>query len=578
MTLSSFDIFDTTLIRKCGKPENVVYSLARKLYPKDFRKQDEFTLWRNRVPKEIAKNGEYTLEDVYSSNGVEAFTEYTISELKKLEMSVEEELLFGNPAILQKIRECRAQGDQIVFISDMHLPVDFLRKILKREDAYKEGDGLYVSNDKKARKDKGTLYDLVRNDYHPKKWIHYGDNTLSDFRIPRKKSIKTILINEDYNETELELVNKSPLLQFPSELSMLAGISRAARRKFGNMTETMLAADFVAPAFIPFVMHVLEDAKKRGLKTLYFISRDGFIFQKIAEKMPHEGVNFRYLFASRKSLQGAFFHIATDEELIVTKLKEKKKFNHNYTDEYEICCGYLLQEGVFSDNIGLVDLGWFGSTRLMINSIRKKNGKKPLMCYYYGEDPYMISSFYGEFDVFCTVPLVSEWQCLVMEEYYCACPWSTTLSYKKEGDKYVPVFGKEISYNEDVSVKTNVAVCEYIVPLVLQYGFHLESLYEWMSISLKSLMTGDFFVDWTILSNRYQGNEFQIRKLSLQETISYMLNRKKPNVTNIKASLDLTWGYTIRRRLLCINKITGLLLTYMASAKSKLCFLKLINR
>ena len=35
MKLASFDIFDTTLIRKCGKPENIFYLLAHKLYPND---------------------------------------------------------------------------------------------------------------------------------------------------------------------------------------------------------------------------------------------------------------------------------------------------------------------------------------------------------------------------------------------------------------------------------------------------------------------------------------------------------------------------------------------------------------
>ena len=40
MKLASFDIFDTTLIRKCGKPGNIFYILAHKLYPSDKAKRE----------------------------------------------------------------------------------------------------------------------------------------------------------------------------------------------------------------------------------------------------------------------------------------------------------------------------------------------------------------------------------------------------------------------------------------------------------------------------------------------------------------------------------------------------------
>ena len=35
MKLASFDIFDTTLIRKCGVPENIFYLLSKYLYPEN---------------------------------------------------------------------------------------------------------------------------------------------------------------------------------------------------------------------------------------------------------------------------------------------------------------------------------------------------------------------------------------------------------------------------------------------------------------------------------------------------------------------------------------------------------------
>lgn len=66
MKLASFDIFDTVLVRKCGKPNNVFWLLAERLFPDDPLKHVEFAKWRidRNSDKRMDKN--YTLTDVYS--------------------------------------------------------------------------------------------------------------------------------------------------------------------------------------------------------------------------------------------------------------------------------------------------------------------------------------------------------------------------------------------------------------------------------------------------------------------------------------------------------------------------------
>ena len=75
MKLASFDIFDTTLIRRCGKPENIFYLMAERLYPGDEGKQREFVEWRKRQPMVVSsmrneelgvRNVEVGLEEIYS--------------------------------------------------------------------------------------------------------------------------------------------------------------------------------------------------------------------------------------------------------------------------------------------------------------------------------------------------------------------------------------------------------------------------------------------------------------------------------------------------------------------------------
>lgn len=46
MKLASFDIFDTTLVRKCGSPDNIFYLLSKRIYPQNQSLQNSFFQWR----------------------------------------------------------------------------------------------------------------------------------------------------------------------------------------------------------------------------------------------------------------------------------------------------------------------------------------------------------------------------------------------------------------------------------------------------------------------------------------------------------------------------------------------------
>lgn len=52
MKLVSFDIFDTTLVRKCGAPENIFYLLANRIFgssDKCAAYRNSFFLWRRKA-------------------------------------------------------------------------------------------------------------------------------------------------------------------------------------------------------------------------------------------------------------------------------------------------------------------------------------------------------------------------------------------------------------------------------------------------------------------------------------------------------------------------------------------------
>ena len=526
MRLASFDIFDTTLIRKCGKPGNIFYILAHKLYPGDKAKREDFLLWRKGAESEARRSNpgkDVTIDDIYNSDELQGFGEYTPTQLIEAEKSIEAENLIANPEINNVIKEKRAQGYTICFISDMYMSSDFLKKVLEKEGCINHDEQVYVSCEYNARKSNGALYRKLKEQLKPQEWEHFGDHPVSDYKMAKRHGIKATKVNTDFTAAEKGTTQpRSDRHHYES--SILAGLSRAARIHLGNDAYTTIAADFVAPAYIPYVHFVLETARESGIKTLYFLSRDSYILQHIAEQLPHEGIELRYLFVSRKSLLLPYLHNATAEKFLaiqdkrtirgkavkelatslgtsIEELKEKFGIEFNFdkitTKEQEqtflssifgggssylpalnerakekrtLLNAYFTQEKVLcNDATAMVDVGWLGTTRLMINSILKEEGYPETTFFYYGVRSDVMHSKYGKYHTYYSPEQLSTEGTTLIENYFSASPYPSTVGYTNAEGKIGPVFPEQCKYCENEIVKTNVTVAKWMCNEIVKH-------------------------------------------------------------------------------------------------------------
>ena len=601
MKLASFDIFDTTLIRKCGRPENVFWLLARRLFPNNIDRQQAFVTWRNSAPSKGWGNDYKSLDDIYEEDVCKRIFNKPSSFLKKEERLIESDLLVANKEVLSIIENYRSKGYTIAFISDMYLDSAFLKNVLIREGTYKEGDYIYISNECKARKDSGELYDYVKNVLHPQKWFHYGDNKLSDYVKARNKNLRAILVSQNYHPSECDVIEFSKSIAYPFELSTLAGECRAERINYGNSAEVVLAADFVAPAYIPYVMHVIKDSKQRNIKKLFFLSRDAYILYKIAEQIPHEGIELKYLFVSRKSLFLPYLYKASENDYlrlfmnnqtlkgsIVNKLladlglsKADVEFNfdkieseeqerifldtifkdcsvfskwqHIAKAQNELACGYLEQEGVFSNHVALVDVGWYGTARMMINKLCKQHDAELCFTYYWGIMKNVLCSQYGDFDYFIKELNINQWITYIVEDYFSHCPYSTTISYKYKNNQIVPVLASNNSNKESYIFKINKEIVVKLAQKVVNYQFDEQVLYHWASVSFKSMNSRNYYINYGPLLEVGGKEEFVFRRLSLIDVVLLVCGK---NVTiNDSVALDEKCGIKARKIIMKIHNV-----------------------
>lgn len=600
MKLASFDIFDTVLIRTCGRPDNVFWLLAQKLFPDDMDKQVEFAKWRIDRNAGAINNPNYNLQDVYADQEVKAFKGSGSSQFVKSEEKLESDVLRRNEMVIPLLAEYRKKGYHIAFISDMYLPESLIKSVLVREQIMEQGDSLYVSNEVKHRKDDGSLYDYVRNELKPTEWIHIGDNEFSDYKIPKDMGIKSRHVVTPFTDIENDIRKLSNAFCPPYELAVLTGLQRYARTAGNNDAKANLAVDYVAPAYIPYVMHVLSGARRRGIRRLYFLSRDSYILQKIAEQLPHENIEFKYFFVSRASLllpylykadRETFNLIFTNDLIHVDKLLDRIGLSMDYlkskdiafgfekaeteeerkevldivfrpdiyahwqklaADKFNICVKYLKQEGLLDDTpFALVDVGWLGTTRLMINSLRHRlrPGLKPCLSYYWSTMSGMLSSQYGPFDIFMRNFPIDPNFCWYVEDYFSLCPYSTTIGYRESESGEVRPELKDVDTSSLASIlDENLKVILPLTKAIFLYGFSDEVLYAWSVLSMEALKNSKYEIDYSPMVGVCSDDDAMIRKITIREYLNLAWHGTS-YAKNDYASVLYSFGNKTGRRL-----------------------------
>lgn len=618
MKLATFDVFDTALIRRCGRFDMVYEQLAKRLYPNDACMSEAFLLWRRHAERKLVEtsgNHHATLAAIYSTVDTSSFTDYSPEQMANVEKEIESENLTVNPGIRQLIRQKRSEGYTIAFISDMYLGSEFLKAVLLREGCAETTDMVYSSCEQKARKDTGALYQKVKEALQPEHWEHYGNNMRSDVTMARRQGIQATLIDTTYTPIEKKIEEAGRHQQPSTQWSILPAVSRYARIVSGNSDKSAIAADFTGPAYIPYVMSVLTDAHQKGIRRLYFLSRDSYILLKIAEQFKEEypEIEMRYLFLSRRSLYLPYlfegneetylsaadhhtivrrdnvdkllqtlgtdrqemesaFSITFPYQRIESKAQERdfldKLFHSDYTpmlqqragEQRKLLRDYFRQEGL-SDNISsaMVDVGWLGTTRLMVNQILREEGMRETEFYYYGIRGDVLPTSAGRYTSYSRSKILSTALTSVAEHYFSASPYPTTIGYlrDKEG-KISPLFPKGKSYQENATISANIQVCCLMAKELVRTGKKDASqLYAWSKLSEDLLINSDIDIDFRpfIDSPDFDAMPF-VKRLSMMELSKLVFSGKQ--ITSFDwASIRVTLPRCLWRSAWWTKQLTG---------------------
>lgn len=523
--LYSFDVFDTCLIRTCGKPV-VVFEILAKEILQEYANSSSIADFRyarqkgEQKAREVSLYEEVTLEEIYEYCDFGGITDIPKVNIMAKELEVEERVLSPIFEIQQKLEYLRNKGNQIAFITDMYLDKNFISKILFKFNIAKRGDDIFVSSEYRVTKASGRLFDVIFREKgcRPYFWQHYGDNFHSDFISPFSKGIFSHYIKHNYSLLENKMIQdeRNPSM---ATLSLSAAISKAISYKYKSDSIVKIAVDLLAPLYVSFTYMILNDARKRGIKRLYFIARDGYILYKIAKRMQSffEGIEVKFLYASRKALYLPALDEITEDTIksilnlygngnpkslfdnlqididnskyknmdVNTLLKDneiRQKIIARWNEQKENCFGYLCQEGLASreKEIAIVDIRGTRKCQESISHILEIHGFQRVFAYYLEADLKRISPkyaneyvalFYGDYKETYGLKNI-EAMAVFFERYFCMSQLRRTAGYKKDIENhYSPIFEdvkKTVNMKEVTIQKVNESVCAEYCKMFLE--------------------------------------------------------------------------------------------------------------
>lgn len=516
--LYSYDIFDTCLVRTCGEARNVFNLLATKVLglQANISAKNDFALIRMNAEKKAREEiihgcqEEVTLNDIYTYCDFSSLTNLQNEAIMAMELEIEKEVLLPVSKIKKEINDLVSKGMVVIYISDMYLPLEFITEVLSNTGFY-VNNNIFLSSSIGKTKSSGHLFDHVHTNQNISysQWQHTGDNIITDHYIPKKKGIKTVLIKHIYNQYEsigIDYIQNGLSLNTNYPFSL----SRAIRLSMPDTPNHIFASTFIAPMFVSYVCQILYDAQSKGIKHLFFLSRDGFILYNIAKEFSTQFPEIRlsYLYVSRQSLYMAGLnevsadcikkelsylnketisrilydlHLPTfdysnlsidglDGEHIIDLLFKNelfvKQLKNKHSEQNINIIKYFKQEGLLEGHCATVDV--VGSRRCQnaINSILHRNNYSEVFSYYFevtwyrttDYQPYLAMNYQ---ETVVNSRLYNRATQPLYEQFFAISDHNRTIEYYDNNGTIEPVFEKDYISDEykDKIYSINESVC-----------------------------------------------------------------------------------------------------------------------
>jgi predicted HAD superfamily hydrolase len=310
--LLSLDIFDTTVWRVFPVPTDLFLALGVRLVERGvfYASTSAASFSSERIEADQAARArrvpdrEVTLREIYQEFPRGLLREgNTAADLLEVELEMERQSTFPDPAIVELIDYAASKGIQTAFVSDTYFEEGHLRAILP------QGPYLIINSCRYRKpKTRGLHRELMRQTgLRPGQILHIGDNKAADFEAPGALGITSLWrprAPENFQHAmELEFFGPQSerSVYFPGTGD--AGLSAVRAQAVDtpeNWDDPLRAwgALFLGPAIAGFGKWVIERCAAERIPTMVCLMREGRILQRVLAEL-EPGIDAHEFFVSR---------------------------------------------------------------------------------------------------------------------------------------------------------------------------------------------------------------------------------------------------------------------------------------
>lgn len=431
----SFDIFDTLILRTYNKPTDLFKHIEVSKQISDFCTLRQKAEYNARIKNAARGIEEVTLEEIYQE------LPCTFQNIKELEIAQEKACCFADKTMYHLFDYAKKLHKRIIIASDMYLPQYVVEEILQKAN-YTDYEKLFLSSEIKQTKATGAMFDTIirYSNTSADKILHIGDNLLTDNDIPSNLGMKTfhyLTAGDDaYKNDFLFFKALDEKVSDRISLSVLKGLLIKRNQSEKNFWEDF-GYKYAGLLSVGFCQWLKKEFDKNEINHAYFMSRDGFIPQKVFNALypnyPTIYMNASrrcYLLSGMKNLEDIVLYLVNlgtegisfeeywsaleldhkelydnfkktfpeQKRLITAKTKSKiKDFFYKNLDllkqvsetERKIAIEYFDKIGLLKNSAALIDIGWRGSVQKSIERTCKISSQKTkIQGYYLGTHEY----------------------------------------------------------------------------------------------------------------------------------------------------------------------------------------------
>jgi len=287
----SFDVFDTLLMRKVLRPEDVFALEEAEL--REAGEDVPFAAWRLAADVDQQRQGHIpTFDEIYAFlQEQHGFSAEQITRWKQREWELENAILVPRDDVVEAYQYAKAQGKTVCVTSDMYFPKQDMERLLAAKGVPLP-DVCFVSCDFQSAKGDGGLFRPLLDFAAGRSVLHVGDNEIADEAAPSqlgidvypvKKAAEVLALSscghvlESAGTLEDRTVLGTVLAHvFNSPFCLAASKGKVVLDTIDRMTWLCFL-----PITMKYLQYIVQTVQGQEDAIVLFVSRDGYFLQKV---------------------------------------------------------------------------------------------------------------------------------------------------------------------------------------------------------------------------------------------------------------------------------------------------------